>query len=349
MPIYNGERFLRRTLDSLIQQSFRDFEVIVVNDASPDHSRELVASYDDDRIRLIDNPQNLGQTGSLQVAMQNAHGEYLARQDQDDVSLPDRFARQVAFLDEHPEYGVLGTNYCVINDQDAIVEGTSPAYPCETLSEMAWRLVWTDRLVDSSVMFRRKDAQEVGGYNLKYRYAQDYDLWVRLSFETGVARLSEVLLQLRVHGGNASNLFAASQEHEVYDILRESLNKLLEVPISRETAEMVSCVDNAPNGQSRADVTQAVKIIRDTYESFCRKRSLRGRELKAVSRALAEKLAKLAIRHRESLHFETLNLLFTAWSYYPSLVMEPDTLVAWWRQMRQAQRFRQVVSELWID
>jgi glycosyltransferase involved in cell wall biosynthesis len=347
MPIYNGERHLRRTLDSVLQQSFPDFEVIVVNDCSPDNSRDVVLSYDDQRIRLIDNTKNLGQTGSLQVALDNARGEYIARQDQDDISLPDRFAAQVVFLDQHPEVGVLGTSYCVIDDHDRVLDGTAAFYPPETLAEMAWRFLWGDRLVDSSVMFRRDGAERIAGYNPDYRYAQDYDLWMRLSFETGVARLPEVLLQLRIHSASASSQFTEAQEREVHSIIREALNRLSDTPFSIETAALVRKVDIQL--QPRKDVLQTANIIRKTYHAFIRERRLSRKDLASVKRAVAEKLVKIAISHRSTLRLETIRLLVWALSVYPVLPLQPVTLICWWRQRQQSRRYRQLVTALWMD
>lgn len=347
LPIYNGEQYLRRTLDSLLQQSFKDFEVVAVNDASTDQSRAIVESYNDPRIRLIDNPQNVGQTASLQIALENSRAEYVARQDQDDVSLPERFARQVAFLDSHAGVGVLGTSLCVINEHDQVVWGTAAFYSDETLSEMAWRLLWTDRLVDSSVMFRRRDALKVGGYNLSYRYAQDYDLWVRLSSEVGVARLPEVLLQLRIHSDNASNRFAEAQQREVYLILSQALTRFLPAELSLEDAARIWRVDNLTESQTRDDVFLTTAIIEKTFQAFSR--GLSGQELSSVRKAVAEKIIKIAVRNRASLGWQALRVLFRAWVSYPVLPFQPAVMAGWWQQKRQAQRFRQLVDGLWTE
>ena len=347
LPIYNGEQYLRRTLDSLLQQSFKDFEVVAVNDASTDQSRAIVESYNDPRIRLIDNPQNVGQTASLQIALENSRAEYLARQDQDDVSLPERFAKQVAFLDSHPEVGVLGTGYCVIDEHSQELGGTAAFYADETLSEMAWRLLWTARLVDSSVMFRRRDAVEVGGFNLAYRYAQDYDLWVRLSFEVGVARIPEVLLQFRVHSDNASNRFAEAQQLEVYSILSQSLTRYLPAELTPEDAERIWRVDNLNKSQARVDIMLTVGIIEKTFKAFSR--GLSGRELASVKKAVAEKIIKIAIRNRASLGWHILTVLLQAWVSYPVLPLRPAVIAGWLQKKRQSQHFRQLLDGVWIE
>lgn len=345
MPIYNGGRYLRLAIDSILEQSLSDFEIIAVNDSSTDDSRDIVLSYSDPRVRLIDNPRNLGQTGSLQVALEAARGEYIARQDQDDVSLPERFAKQVAYFAQCSDIGVLGTSYCVINELTQVVDGTAAAYSPETVSEMAWRLLWTDRLVDSSVMARRAVAVKVGGYNRAYRYAQDYDLWLRMSFEVGVARLTDVLLQLRIHGLNASNMFAEAQEREAHEILRDTLTRF--VPISLEDAARVWRVDTLEQSHPIADVLLTVEIVQSVFRVF--KSGIERSEMSSVKRAFAEKLIKIAFKNRTVLGPRAIAVLFRAWAGYPALPFQPATVAGWWQQRRQARRYRDFVSAEWTD
>jgi glycosyltransferase involved in cell wall biosynthesis len=346
MPIYNGEKFLRATLDSLMHQSYRDFEIVAVNDGSTDNSRELVRSYEDARIRLIDNPRNLGQTTSLQVALDSARGEYVARQDQDDVSMPDRFAKQVAFLDQHSEAGALGTSYCVIDETGKALPGTAVFYPPETRAEMAWKLLWTDRLVDSSVMFRRSLAVNLGGYNRSYRYAQDYDLWVRMSFAAGIARLPDVLLQLRIHSSNASSRFAKAQDQEVCAILRESLTRFVPV-LSLAEAACIWRVDTLNRPESRADVLFTANIIESVFKVF--QSGVNRSDLPSIKKAFAEKLIKLAIKNRGLLGWRIMLVLLRAWAGYPVLPFQPSIVAGWWQQRMQARRFRQIVSAQWTE
>lgn len=347
LPIYRGEPYLRQTLDALLGQTFGDFEIVVVNDASPDASRQVIATYTDRRIRLLDNPVNLGQTGSLQLALEQAQGEYLARQDQDDICLPERFAQQVAFLDCHPEVGVLGTNYGVIDQHGRLLMDTVVDYPPETLAEMAWRLLWTDRLVDSSVMFRRTAAAQVGGYDLRHRYAQDYDLWVRLSFVTGVARLPNTLLHLRIHNASASSRYAEAQDLEVVAIIQSALSRVLSEPVSAAAAAVLHRTINGADPVPSEQVSQAIAVILASVRPFIQARRLTGQEHESVKRAVAETLVKLAVRHRTSLGWAAPQLLLKAWAYYPSLLVRPRVWVSWLGQRRQAQRYRRMVSSLW--
>jgi glycosyltransferase involved in cell wall biosynthesis len=346
LPLYRGARHLRATLDALLAQSCPDFEVIAVNDASPDESREILWSYRDPRVTLLDNPVNMGQTASMQRGLAQARGRYVARQDQDDVSLPERFAEQVRFLDARPDIGVVGTNVSVIDEHDAPIPDLGVSYPEETVAELGWRLLTTDRLVDSSVMFRTKAARQVGGFDLEYRYAQDFDLWARLSAETGVARLSSVLLQLRIHRASASMTHADAQTREAAAIVERNVNRVLPAPIDLETAALVTRVLEASVAQPRDDVWRCLRVLDSTIDPYCRQRHVDGRGRTAVAAAFVETAVKLGLRHRRTLGATLPLLISKAAAKSPAVFLNPARLAAWWTQGRQARRYRAAIGTL---
>lgn len=344
LPVYNGERYLRRTLDSLLRQTFRSFEVIAVNDASPDSSRAIVLSYRDPRIHLIDNTHNLGQTASLQIALENARGEYVARQDQDDISLPERFRTQVTFLDEHPEVGVVGTGYTIIDEMDRFLDEGVASLPTETMAEIAWRFVWSDEFVDSSVMFRRADALRLGGYDVEYRYAQDFELWVRLSSDVGMARLQEALLQLRIHRNSASMRCGGAQETEVYRIIQSAVNKVMPAPISLETASTIRRVLSMGKSASFEDVRRVKNVILRSIEPFAEKRKLQENDLASVRLAAAEMIMKIAARHSSTSGLRTMALMADVLRLCPSLPLRPALLASWWQKHRRGKTYRKLME-----
>jgi len=347
LPMYGGAPYLRQTLDGLMAQSFRDFELIAVNDASPDDSREILLSYRDPRITLIDNPVNVGQTASMQRALEHARGCYIARQDQDDVSLPERFERQVQYLENRPDIGALGTDHCVIDEHAAPVRGMRTSYPEETVAEMEWRLLCTDRLVDSTVMFRTDVARRIGGFDLRYRYAQDFDLWARFSFTTGVARLRRVLLQLRIHRSSASVKYSAAQALEVAGIVQRNLNHVLSEPIDLATASTVHRVlSEDPSQSDRADVWRCVCVLESTLDPYCSQRRLGRRDRISVAAAYSETLVKLGLRHRRTLGATVPALMAKAGKESPALFLRPATLARWWEQGRQSRAYRAAVRSL---
>lgn len=195
MPVYNGAADLRRALDTVLGQTFRDFEVIAINDGSKDESAALLDSVDDPRVRVI-HQDNMGLAATLNRGLAMAHGQLIARQDQDDLSHPDRFAKQVAYLRAHPDCILLGTAAEIwVGDKPT---ERSHDHPTEH-SLLAFDLLFNNPFVHSSVMMRRDAVLGIGGYTTdKSRQPpEDYELWSRLARQGRVANLPERLLVYR--------------------------------------------------------------------------------------------------------------------------------------------------------
>ncbi|HEX5387012.1 MAG TPA: glycosyltransferase [Gemmatimonadales bacterium] len=196
MAVHNGARDLRAAIESILAQTFADFEFLIVDDGSDDGSREIVASYPDPRIRRIDNERNLGLSASLNRGLAAAAGELVARQDADDISEPSRLATQVRFLMQHPDTAVVGSWYTKI-DADGVELGRRelPADPVA----IRWAMLFHCPLVHSAVTFRRGLlARTTGFYDESFAYAQDYELWSRVARRLPMANVPAYLLRLRV-------------------------------------------------------------------------------------------------------------------------------------------------------
>jgi glycosyltransferase involved in cell wall biosynthesis len=196
MAVYNGERYLREAVDSILCQTFQDFQFLIINDGSTDSSRDLILSYDDARIMLVDSEHNVGQTRSLNRGLELAAGELIARQDADDISEPERLAKQVAFLDRHPGVVLLGTWYKEIDVQGTVIGVRK--LPCDT-TDIRWSLLFFCPFIHSSVMFSKSViVEQIGFYNETFAYAQDHELWYRIARRLPVANLPEPLVRFRV-------------------------------------------------------------------------------------------------------------------------------------------------------
>jgi glycosyltransferase involved in cell wall biosynthesis len=197
MAVYNGEKHLQKAVDSILNQTFKDFEFIIVNDGSTDSTPQLLASYaqKDHRIALIDNEKNLKLIRSLNRGLEHARGKYIARMDADDISLPTRFEKQVAFLDSHLEVGLIGAFPYNIKDSGKIIRlRTMPI----TDVEIRWQHLFGNAFCHSSVMFRRKLLQKTGLYDLQALHAEDYDLFSKMGLHSGFQNLPEPLVHYRV-------------------------------------------------------------------------------------------------------------------------------------------------------
>lgn len=218
MAAYNGDALIGETLESLWAQSFGDFEVVVVDDCSTDTTRELLAACRDPRLRTIHADRNGGPVRSRNRAVAAARGRYLAGLDQDDICLPDRFARQVAYLDAHPEIALVGASAEILEKRHV---GPCVKAAVTTPRLVEWLLFIENPLVWSTVMVRRA-ALPAGDFTRPdYLYAEDFDLYHRVARSNGIARIDEPLLRYRRHGGGASQRYADTMQANAARVLAE--------------------------------------------------------------------------------------------------------------------------------
>lgn len=193
MSVYNEKKYLLEAINSIMNQTFKDFEFIIIDDGSEEYVHTLINSIHDNRIKLIINEKNMGLTASLNKGLFWASGEYIARQDSDDVSERTRLQYQVDYLDRHPEIGVLGTSTTIINEiGDAIDEWEAAPNPMSALKT-------GNRLTHGSVMFRRSIMEDLGKYDYHFKYAQDYEYWLRISKKYQIRNIPNKLYQSRFH------------------------------------------------------------------------------------------------------------------------------------------------------
>ncbi len=197
MSVRNGEAYLKACIDSILGQTFGDFEFIIVDDASTDASAVLIDEYTlaDDRVRLVGNKENLGLTKSLNIALKKARGEYIARMDADDIAFPERFEKQVKFLDENKDYGLVGSWAELINEKSETIGEQRYPTKYENLSKS---LIRFNPFFHSSIMMRKSSLDTAGFYNEDWKYAQDYELFFRLNRISKLSNLPENLLKSRV-------------------------------------------------------------------------------------------------------------------------------------------------------
>lgn len=199
MAVYNGERYLAEALDSTFAQTFTDFEFVVINDGSTDGSAAILRAYSDPRLRVFQNRDNIGLTRSLNRGLVEARGRYVARQDADDTSHPDRLARQVAYLEANPNVALLGTGVWII-DERGRRRGRDAEVRPSTCHGVQWRLLFGNPFAHTSTMFRREIVwQELGGYDETYAFSQDFDLWSRVLARYPGVNLREPLVSYRSH------------------------------------------------------------------------------------------------------------------------------------------------------
>jgi glycosyltransferase involved in cell wall biosynthesis len=203
MTVFNGERFLREAIDSILSQTFSDFELIIINDGSTDGAAAMLDSYvrSDPRVRAY-NEEHTGAVASLNRGCGLARGKYIALMDQDDVSMPDRLERQIGFLEKHEKVGLLGGAFEGIDDQGRRVFLEQPPLEDEPI-RAAFRS-FSFPICHPAVLMRKQAFDATGGYRAPFLPAEDYDLFYRIIEGWRVANLPDVVLRKRIHSNQFS-------------------------------------------------------------------------------------------------------------------------------------------------
>lgn len=265
MPVYNGGPYLSEAIESILSQSFENFELIAVDDASSDGSWEILAAYaeKDDRITLVRNEKNLGHCITSNKAIGMARGKYIARQDQDDISMPERFSAQVNYLERNSEVGLLGTAYYRLHTKGE----RRLRRPPQTHTAICWRFLFSNVLCHSTVMTRRElyDDGRTG-----YRDVpgpQDYDLWTRLIRRTRVACLPDTLLVYRVLDVCMTTMYGDRQVRAAAEISAQQIRSLL--PDRTLTSVEIECLRSLVSPRRLSDDEIGVlPIMFEIFEAF---------------------------------------------------------------------------------
>jgi glycosyltransferase involved in cell wall biosynthesis len=222
MAVHNGLPYLAAAIESILSQTFADFEFIIVDDASSDDSNSILHGYGDTRLTLLRNKRQIGLARTLNKAVARADGNYIARMDHDDISLPDRIERQVEYLEGNPKIDVVGTWAETIGPRPKQVWR-----PPLTHDEIRSELVFNPAFIHSSVMFRKQTFLKTRlRYNPDLNRAQDYDLWCKAEKRLRFANIGEVLLQYRVHPDQVGSIHSGEQRRTAEKIRMNQLSKL---------------------------------------------------------------------------------------------------------------------------
>jgi hypothetical protein len=293
MAVYNAASYLAAAIDSILNQTFQDFEFIIVDDHSTDESWKILTSYKDPRIHLIQNPANLKAAAARNRGLAIARGDYIAPMDADDIALPHRLAVETAFLDEHPAIGLIGGNYHMINSEGSVIRRSVLDVP-RSHHEATWQSFWTNPFAHSSVMCRTNLMRVCGGYPEDHHYGtEDYALWLKIASQTQTVVLDEPLLLYRIHNTNLSSqgspnhlretIRTATEYHEIRLGVRPP-DRILSL-----TREMVTHpYPTAP------EIDEAETLLLKVFSQFQQETALQAKEEAAIRKDLSRRLWVLA-------------------------------------------------------
>jgi len=320
MSIYNGERFLRKAVNSVLAQTFSDFEFLILDDGSTDNTWDILTGFRDPRIRLIKNSKNMGLTRSLNKGLGLARGEYVARMDADDISLPERLQRQKEFLVKNQNIAMVGCWVEMIDEKGQKTKKVNfPIVPYL----LRWRLLFTNTFAHSAVMFRKDAVLGVGGYSEKMRYAQDYDLWSRISMHWDVANIPAVLVEWRFWKDGISAVQAKKQEEATIQIAKRNMAYVIgEDPDETLFECLRKLYTTTTKSLSPEDIDRLNRNTRELLDDFCQRFNYRD---KAIIKDIKIEIAT----HIFSNIFRT-----------PCSIIEKAQLVLYWIKKLKPNPFR---------
>lgn len=293
LPVYNGEDHLTVCIASVLNQTFKNFEFIIVDDASTDSTPDILKIFAkrDNRIKVFTHQINQKQTAAANTAIKIVQGKYIARMDADDIALPNRFQKQFDYLEANTEIGMIGSWVDIISDSGKVIEQWKTSAEPNIL---IWDLLFGASFAHSSVMMRKDSIVNVGFYQL-YQ-AEDYDLWSRISRITKVANIPEILQQKRVWGGQLALRVISKNRDCTLQIMQNNMQFLLNnSSIDLELVKVIhSVIENNQLELDSNTITKTTSLINALYNTYISKTNLSKAEEKKVTVDVFQILYQLA-------------------------------------------------------
>lgn len=223
MPVYNGEKYLKEAMDSILNQTYTDFEFIIINDGSQDKTKDIIFSYNDCRIIYLENEVNQGIVMTLNRGIDASKGKYIARFDADDIAVATRLEKQVLYMDSHEEVCVLGTGIKIFGENVM----TQTRVFSTNSNKLKAELLFSSCIAHPTVMIRKKILDENRfKYDVNFAGAEDYHLWWRMTNVGGIAMLAEPLHYYRIHENQITQKYTAKDKKILEDFILIRMHNL---------------------------------------------------------------------------------------------------------------------------
>ena len=303
MTVFNGERYLKECIDSVLNQTFKDFEFLIIDDCSTDSSIDIINSYKDKRIRVIENQKNLSQVKSLNMGLDEASGEYVARIDQDDLMIENRLERQLDFLNKRPDIAVVGTWGEVMDARGQVFERSRlPIRQEEIIGSVLFCGYF---LMHPSVMFRKDSVVSAGKYKESLSLSEDFDLWARLLLKGyKLANIPEFLIRFRYHKKSSSRLFPEKRLNNA----RSSISNFISVIIGEGSNPKLDKLSNVlintglmnkgfwSNGREAADLKDIIYLLDTLLEKTIAYFNFSKKEIYFIKKVFCNRILNFAFQ-----------------------------------------------------
>lgn len=320
MPVYNGEKHVEEAIESILSQKFIDFEMIIVDDCSTDNTARILKTFTDSRLRIHRHSQNRGVAAALNTGWRHATASYIAIMHADDISLPQRLARQYDFFEQHPDIGILGCSIQCIDQTGKYLQ----TFIMQSSAALAgWELHFTCPLAHPTVMLRRDILERTAGYCADMNSVEDYDLWSRASDYTQISNLPEVLLHYRVWEGSITAQNQERMERQSTIIVQQITGRRVQQDITVEEANCLRRLSGSQIGKapgSRGTVRKVVQIVDTLYHHYLERFDCSAEEKRLLVQNVALKLIVLCRLSVLIAPEQSLLLVWKAFRLYPFIL-----------------------------
>lgn len=257
MPVYNAAKFIDEAIDSILSQSFKDFEFLIINDGSTDGSKKIILSYKDPRIKFFENKKNLGVARTLNRGLRLAKGKYIARMDADDIAFPERLKLLSQEFGKDNQLAVVSSYYNIIDEAGNYLYANQDVFSPE---EIYYTLQFRNCLGHPTVMFNKDIIiKEFSGYDEECE-AEDYDLWLRLVSKYKFRKIKKRLLKLRIHSKSRIGSFSNYINQSAFLLAYNNLSLMISQPIDIKTAKILT--DYQAGQSSPGQIKLAMQVLR---------------------------------------------------------------------------------------
>jgi glycosyltransferase involved in cell wall biosynthesis len=340
---YNGERYVKETIASLLAQTFVDLELIVSDDGSTDRTNAILRSFKDKRLIVVESDQNRGIAESQNRAISLARGEYIALQDHDDLSLPDRLGHQLAFLEGHRGISLVGSG-CIVIDEEGMPTGewTVPVSDID----LKWSLLIHNPFLHTSLMIKRQALEGLAGYSrdVSFSYAEDYEFLSRFAMTYAVANIPEPLVKWRQHRSQASSRHIHTQEQSAMNIALRNMTSLLEskdlgpslwfalkkLLLAKDREPVTVCQDEVYNVEHHITALQAA-----FYQKYSFSSPVVNEHRKKLSRLLGRHFVGLACKRNKGIDLSCRSALLSSGTRFLLQTTQTPSAGCWLRLVGQ--------------
>ncbi len=297
IPVFNAQAYIAEAVESILAQTYTHFELILIDDASTDGTLEILQRYaaQDARIRLLINERNLNITPTLNRGLQEARGELIARMDADDISLPDRLEKQVAFLQSHPEIGLISGRALAIDAKGEVIPDEFSLI--REPGVIRWLLHFTCPITHPAVMGRLDLFLQAGGYDPEIPFAEDYALWQKMSTFTNLSNLEDFLIKKRAHNQSIGVTRRETMMHSHMLVQQRAISVLLNRPVDLEE------IRGLRNLSKSVPPKDSIALIKRCHAAFLAQNTLTPREKRLVARDCAFRIYRIANFNRRDKAF----------------------------------------------